>query len=405
MVSVMDATGRQQMRLTGGVLVVLAVLVACSSPGDPPVPAPDDARSPSAVPPPSAGEPEAPAEPPTPPLPVGWPQQLVIGVAPSSLSAAVGAFGPVGALVSEELGVRVTVRMLQNDLALLGELDADRVDLVLVDPGYLEEGGSWQTATPVLQAVRDGGVLATTAWVSTDPSWSCPQGVVQPEPAAPAPQAPEQPSDDAGEMQATTGQLSDEEPWNRADELAANRDAGAVRCRDVPPEPEEPAASGWTGADVTRLAALPEVVTVVHAAAEGSGMHRIGHAQLAAAREELASASTDVRFAADAGAAVRQLDSVEAGMALVPAAALTDRTASAAPVVVAWGPHVPTEVVLVSDRLPDDLVAALTDALRDVAARPHGAQAWLDLAGVEGWADLDEGWHAALPASAEQDDA
>jgi ABC-type phosphate/phosphonate transport system substrate-binding protein len=328
------------------VAVVLVVATACGTPVGTPLEAVPVER---AVPPEAGEEPPSAAE--SPPLvPAIWPERLVVGVAPPMSAPAVSAIGMLSSELSERLGTRVTITARADHASLLADLLAARIDAAIIDPLVIADVAAWRRPRVVGQAIGADGPTQATAWHGLGAQRWCPGGVVR--------------------------------AWARPSvDVAAC--AGLV-VDGVPAE-----------APVGGVAGIEQVRRIVYVAAQGEATHRLGADDLGAHLDD----GYDEWFAQTLAIAQAMVAEPSETLVLAPWPAVPGRRINVEPVapdaeepvVVAWGPALPRDVVVVRRGIDGSDAVRIGDAFVEVAGQARGAAAMIDLLGHEGIVAADDG--------------
>jgi ABC-type phosphate/phosphonate transport system substrate-binding protein len=323
-----------------GVLLAIVLAGACGEPPSEPEPAPEPAPRPTAADP--SPEPTDPPEPP----PAGWPDPLIVGVFPTDLDAE--ALRQLDVRLSGHLPVRVRTAVLRDSASLADSLAADRIAVALLDPLDAVTIGVPVEGLP--QAVRAAGRLRPVVWVGVDPARWCPEGIGDAVLDGPA----------GSGIAACAGVPVDPPGFDAPDASTSGLPVASG------PEASEPPADGVTDGLL------------------------VDAATAAALLPRLAGLGDPPPEAVDDDAARRALD--EGALVAMPldVAALLEPIGERVPVVVAWGPLLPTPLLVPGPGLPAEAWEAFSTALAEVMRTPHGAEALLDTLGIEGWAPVDD---------------
>ncbi|MEX2561646.1 MAG: hypothetical protein WD358_00180 [Nitriliruptoraceae bacterium] len=307
--------------------------------------------------------------------PEGWPDRVVVGISPLAVNQAAIHLARFETLMSEELAVPVTTRIAGTSATLASDLAAGHSHVAILDlvdavaarslAEHLVEDPSADDVADargrvVLQAIKSRGTAQPAMWVA---------------------------------MQA--------DRWCDADPVALATPLGDVMvCRDLESRIEAhietqiaaqlsgQAAIG-AGADVLpdRIAQAGRTVIL-----DASSPARLLYTR-AQLFSDVPSDDLEMLNIAVVASARRLLDQLAAdteAAGVVTWSQFTELAVADAerPAVVGIAPDVPYEVVVVGGGLPPDLVDAIVAALEAVADTPFGAQALLDLLGVEGWTSV-----------------
>ncbi len=337
-------------RVLTGTLLACLIVSACAEvdaipTSHPRVPAPpgDAERADARASAPVTREPDAASVEADPRRPSGWPEHVVIAFEGAAVASAARA--TLTALIEDELHLQVAIVTLGDGASSTNGSGLAGIDVVVADARTAHAAGF----DGRLHTVQGAVTGRATAWVTLAPDVWCPRGVTSVE------------------------------------------EGGLTGCV----EGGTPAGALVAGAPPGGLSALDGQVDARDVVVPSSTAGTLAMLQFERELGRVPVGLVEVGSGEPAGDAL-WLVPVEQGRDGVVLSTAWGPDPDGDPVVVAWGPWVPHAVVAVGPGVAVDLADAIDETLQNLSGRMEAAAALIDLAGVEGFATLDEDLWDAL---------